>query len=106
MENPARNIILVSVSSVNSLSTLKMDGFAWSYSDYEFSSDHWKIVFQKEASFPSENFKIRFNKLLLQVNQNPGKALAKYGKTACSRDKICFDLLHYHGPLDAQKVWI
>ena len=106
MENLNKNLILIGVDDLNKLSKLKFSGFSWSFIEHQFSSQEWNIVFQEEKEFLSDIINIRFSSLLLPVNMNPGQALAKYGDDHCTKDKICFDLLHFYGPLDSQKVWM
>ena len=106
MENLNKNLILIGVDDLTKLSKLEFPGFSWSFIGHQFSSEEWNIVFQEESKFLSDVINIRFRGLLLPVNMNPGKALAKYGEDHCTKDKICFDLLHFYGPLDSQKVWM
>jgi len=105
--NPKRNIILIGVSDLQKVSDMKYDGFSWSLTGYEFSSTEWRLVFIQDSKFATKPvINIRFNKLLLPVNTNPAKALLTYGKDVCTKNKICFNLLHFYEPFDYQKVWI
>ena len=108
MENLNKNLILIGVGDLSKLSTLEFPGYSWSYIDHHFSSEEWNIVFieEQESGFLVESIAIRFNKLLLPVNTNPGNALVKYGNDHCTKDRICFNLLHFYGPLDSQRVWM
>lgn len=103
--NVKKNTIFISVAGGN-LNELKIDGFSWDVSGHELLSSEWQIVFIKEEISKLDVCNIKFNEISLPVNGNPGKALVAYGKDSCTKEKICFDLLHFYGSLDSQKVWM